>query len=224
MTQVAQEFEISDRAIAKLCAKRQVPVPSRGYWARKKAGQNVPQLPLPAFTENPAKARKVRVEPAKGTAGKPKAHSLLEERNRTIKTALKGFRNALSEAIDYTVRIDGWNCDHSFGLNSPTIRCIGMTGCHCCMSRRFTNIVIWFCAAFFLRPRKCGTGNVRFASFAGRISTRRPLKKTCIAMRSRLQSALEAFQGKTMASWAFSLFPKTRLHLPIKMQRLRSNS
>jgi hypothetical protein len=51
MTQVAQEFEISDRAMAKLCAKRQVPVPPRGYWARKKAGQAVSELPLLAFTE-----------------------------------------------------------------------------------------------------------------------------------------------------------------------------
>lgn len=118
MTQVAQEFEISDRAMAKLCAKRQVPVPSRGYWARKKAGQSVPQLPLLAFAAKPAKVSKVRVEPAEGPAGKPKARSMFEERNRTIRTALKGFRNALSEAVDYTVRIDEWNCDYSFGLNS----------------------------------------------------------------------------------------------------------
>jgi hypothetical protein len=96
MTQVAQDFEISDRAMAKLCAKRQVPVPSRGYWARKKVGQNVPQIPLPAFAAKPAKARKDRVEPAEGAAGKPNAHGMFEERKRTIKTALKGFRNALS--------------------------------------------------------------------------------------------------------------------------------
>lgn len=30
---------------------------------------------------------------------------------------LKEFRQLLSEAIDYTVRIEDWRCDYSFGLN-----------------------------------------------------------------------------------------------------------
>lgn len=117
MTQVAKQFEISDRAMAKLCAKRQVPVPPRGYWARKTAGQAVAQRPLLAFVEKPAKVTKVRVEPAKVSTGKPKTLNPFEERDRKIKTALKAFRNVLSEAIDYTLRIDGWSCDYSFGLN-----------------------------------------------------------------------------------------------------------
>jgi hypothetical protein len=114
MTQVARDFGISDRALAKICAKRQVPVPPRGYWARKSAGQIVQQLPLPAFA---AKEKKDKAKPAPPAPKKPKPNSIFDERNRTIRRALKGFRKALDEAIDYSVRVDGWNCDYSFGLN-----------------------------------------------------------------------------------------------------------
>jgi len=114
MTQVARDFGISDRALAKICARRQVPVPPRGYWARKSAGRKVHQLPLPAFA---VKETKVKSKPAPPVAKKPKPHSIFDERNRTIRRALKGFRQALDEAIDYSVRIDGWNCDYSFGLS-----------------------------------------------------------------------------------------------------------
>jgi hypothetical protein len=42
---------------------------------------------------------------------------VFEDRNQTIKKALKEFRKPLTEAIDYTVRIEEWRCDYSFGLN-----------------------------------------------------------------------------------------------------------
>ena len=41
----AEQFAISDVALAKLCRRRQVPLPPRGYWARKQAGQN-PTVPV----------------------------------------------------------------------------------------------------------------------------------------------------------------------------------
>ena len=44
----AEQFAISDVALAKLCRRRQVPLPPRGYWARKQAGQNPP---VPALRE-----------------------------------------------------------------------------------------------------------------------------------------------------------------------------
>jgi len=50
MTQVAKDFQISDRALAKICARKQVPVPPRGYWAKKSAGKNVPK---PSETRSP---------------------------------------------------------------------------------------------------------------------------------------------------------------------------
>jgi hypothetical protein len=60
----------------------------------------------------------VRIPPAKQAPEKRKVLTAHEERNQTIKKALKGFRKSLSEAIDYTVSIEKWNCDYSFGLNS----------------------------------------------------------------------------------------------------------
>lgn len=44
---LAAEFGVSDVALAKACRKAQVPVPPRGYWAKKDAGKSVIQPPLP---------------------------------------------------------------------------------------------------------------------------------------------------------------------------------
>ena len=49
MRVLAKQWRRSDRGIAKACARAQVPVPPRGYWARVEAGQNVKQPKLPAF-------------------------------------------------------------------------------------------------------------------------------------------------------------------------------
>ncbi len=49
--EVAKELGVSDVAIAKLCARLQVPKPPRGYWARVKSGQTPQQPPLAAFRE-----------------------------------------------------------------------------------------------------------------------------------------------------------------------------
>src|SRR5690554_3451437 len=38
---LAQEFGISDVALAKTCRRAEVPVPGRGYWAKKAAGKPV---------------------------------------------------------------------------------------------------------------------------------------------------------------------------------------
>ena len=58
MTEVGQDFQISDRAMAKICARKQVPVPPRGYWAKKNAGKSIPKSPLPEFVVKPPKERK----------------------------------------------------------------------------------------------------------------------------------------------------------------------
>jgi hypothetical protein len=117
MTDVAQDFQISDRAMAKICARKQVPVPPRGYWAKKNAGKSVPKSPLPEFVVKAPKERKGTLTRERQTQEKRKFPSVFEERNQTIKKALKDFRKPLSEAIDYAVRIEEWRCDYSFGLN-----------------------------------------------------------------------------------------------------------
>lgn len=52
MTEVAKRFAMSDRGLAKLCARYDIPVPDRGWWAKKAAGQAVQIAPLrPAANE-----------------------------------------------------------------------------------------------------------------------------------------------------------------------------
>jgi hypothetical protein len=51
MLQLAKSFGISDRGLAKICERLNVPVPPRGYWRRKETGQDVSREPLPALRE-----------------------------------------------------------------------------------------------------------------------------------------------------------------------------
>jgi len=46
MWTLAKRYGISDVGLAKICKKLRVPVPWRGYWARRQAGQNVRRTPL----------------------------------------------------------------------------------------------------------------------------------------------------------------------------------
>lgn len=117
VTEVGTDFQLSGRAVAKICARKQVPVPPRGYWAKRSAGKVAPKPLLPKFVAKPFTERKNRVGPERKVSEKPKFRSLFEERSQTIKKALKEFRKPLSEAVDYKVRIDEWHCDYSFGLN-----------------------------------------------------------------------------------------------------------
>lgn len=44
---VATELGISDRGLAKLCKRFDIPVPPRGYWAKLRAGKSVVRTSLP---------------------------------------------------------------------------------------------------------------------------------------------------------------------------------
>ena len=47
MTHLAKEFAISDVALHKICRKHDIPNPPPGWWAKKAAGKQVAQTPLP---------------------------------------------------------------------------------------------------------------------------------------------------------------------------------
>jgi superfamily I DNA/RNA helicase len=47
MRSLAQKYEVSDRGLAKACAKANIPVPPRGYWNKLQAGYKVIKRPLP---------------------------------------------------------------------------------------------------------------------------------------------------------------------------------
>lgn len=59
--EVAKELGVSDVAIAKLCARLQVPKPPRGYWARVRSGQTPRRPPLAAFREEVDRRRRETV-------------------------------------------------------------------------------------------------------------------------------------------------------------------
>lgn len=58
--QVAQRFAISDVALAKICHKLNVPLPGRGYWARKAAGQELKRNRLPPLKDGELAEHRVR--------------------------------------------------------------------------------------------------------------------------------------------------------------------
>ena len=43
---VAKRYGVSDVALAKTCRRLEVPLPGRGYWAKKAAGKAAPRPPL----------------------------------------------------------------------------------------------------------------------------------------------------------------------------------
>ncbi len=51
MAKLAKKYGISDVGLAKVCRKLAIPVPGRGYWAKKEVGQTVQKIPLPALKE-----------------------------------------------------------------------------------------------------------------------------------------------------------------------------
>jgi hypothetical protein len=48
---LGRDLGISDRGLAKLCARHDIPVPARGYWAKKAAGKPARQVPLPEASD-----------------------------------------------------------------------------------------------------------------------------------------------------------------------------
>ena len=80
MLQLAKQYSYSDRGLAKLCERMNIPVPPRGYWAKKEAGQEVAQTPLPPLSEgqqNYVIYRAMALEPSS-----PKDQSLEEFEHR----------------------------------------------------------------------------------------------------------------------------------------------
>jgi hypothetical protein len=79
-TEVAHELGISDVAVAKLCARLQVPKPRRGYWAKVAVGQRPRQTPLKAFQEHARQARIAGKRPSRRAIGLSPIQRLVVER------------------------------------------------------------------------------------------------------------------------------------------------
>ncbi len=62
MVRLAKKLRPSDRELAKACARANVPVPGRGYWAKLRHGKKVPRLSLPPIAAGaPACTRYARM-------------------------------------------------------------------------------------------------------------------------------------------------------------------
>lgn len=92
VTKVAERYGVSDVMIHKVCKALNVPVPPRGYWAKKAAGQTVAQEPLPVHTGKKA-VLGTKVVSKKNDPVLPQDETLgflgEDERIRVIKTALQ---------------------------------------------------------------------------------------------------------------------------------------
>ena len=84
MAVVAPTLWISDVGLRGRCLGMQIPVPPRGHWARKNAGQRVHQPPLPKLDARSASAYAVteffRPMPARGSAAAPEDGPVAEQR------------------------------------------------------------------------------------------------------------------------------------------------
>jgi hypothetical protein len=85
MQTLAKKYGISDVGLAKTCRKLLIPLPGRGYWARKEAGQNVERTALPAIKEKIVLQKpKPRPEPPKfENFATPEEAAQLEQLERT---------------------------------------------------------------------------------------------------------------------------------------------
>ena len=71
-SKVAAKYGISDVMLGKVCRKLSIPVPGRGYWARKAAGQKLKKSLLPQLKEVPLVQRfKMPGETASKPVGPP---------------------------------------------------------------------------------------------------------------------------------------------------------
>ncbi|MBI5546934.1 MAG: hypothetical protein HY901_23880 [Deltaproteobacteria bacterium] len=99
---VAQRYGVSDVAFAKMCRRLKVPLPGRGYWAKKQAGRPPRRPALPALPKNAetevshqrwvpiSEEERKRIEEAheKAHAERQRAKGLAEEEASRIRLAL----------------------------------------------------------------------------------------------------------------------------------------
>lgn len=63
LTKLISKYGISAVALGKVCRKLKIPLPGRGYWAKKEFGKPVKQIPLPAVKDLPVVYRMKELPP-----------------------------------------------------------------------------------------------------------------------------------------------------------------
>lgn len=95
ISKLADQFGISDRGLAKTCARHQIPVPGRGYWAKIEAGQHATKTSLWKI-DNPA-LETVHIGGAKVSVAY--ATFAVQEAQRAVDSA-KSKRAATGNAVE----------------------------------------------------------------------------------------------------------------------------
>ena len=87
MSQLSSQYGLSDKGLAKICKRLNIPCPGRGYWARKAAGKHVIQYQLPApdnDTPDDVLIRPTAPEPQIAREAKEKSIAKAEEIGEVI--------------------------------------------------------------------------------------------------------------------------------------------
>jgi hypothetical protein len=99
MVKLAQSYGLSDVGLAKTCRKHDIPLPPRGYWAKKQFGKAPVQIPLPAPDRNctielpdPSASRESYRSYAKAAAGR------IDDEPIRVADTLRGAHELVSAA------------------------------------------------------------------------------------------------------------------------------
>ncbi len=144
MTEVGQDFQISDRAMAKICARKQVPVPPRGYWAKKNAGKSVLRSPLPEFVVKQPKERKGDSRRNDKRQRSENSPACLKNETRRSRKRSKNFVSLFRKRLTTQCASRNGDAITASALIPPIIPCTEITGYRTCTKSLIPRIGIWF--------------------------------------------------------------------------------
>lgn len=105
MIKIAAKYGMSDRGLAKICAKLKIPVPGRGYWAQIRKGLKIPRPPLKP-SSHPEVALIYSKTPKEKLTNDPITDLILSEKkpDKKIKVAPQDENNPLIVRTESSLR------------------------------------------------------------------------------------------------------------------------
>ena len=101
MIKLAKQYGLSDRGLAKICKKHNIPCPPRGYWAKLQAGKKVKKIPLPPTESTDV----IILEDSPGEKPEKKIAEDFIKKNKIesipVKKTLKGAHPLIKQTFDY---------------------------------------------------------------------------------------------------------------------------
>jgi hypothetical protein len=164
MIKLANRFGLSDVGLKKICRKYNIPVPPRGYWARKQAGQNPGKTPLPKGVPldtlikifrnpmhgNPSRLRENRIQTKEiaqqiALNARSKIPHPLIERARKILQARTPNRDAILEptnAFCLDVKVSSESLDRALSILDSIIKALEKLGHEVLITEEATSALI----------------------------------------------------------------------------------